>query len=57
MLEQARQDNAEAMFSGHDIPAEKAAAMQRFVQEVLQACRKKRNPLQRFADRWFHIWY
>ena len=56
-LEQARQDNAEAMFSGHDIPAEKAAAMQRFVQEVLQACRKKRNPLQRFADRWFHIWY
>ena len=57
MLEQARQDNAEAMFSGHDIPAEKAAAMQHFVQEVLQACRKKRNPLQRFADRWFHIWY
>ena len=56
-LEQAQQDNAEAMFSGHDIPAEKAAAMQRFVQEVLQACRKKRNPLQRFADRWVHIWY
>ena len=56
-LEQARQDNAEAMFSGHAIPAEKATAMQRFVQEVLQACRKKRNPLQRFADRWFHIWY
>ena len=56
-LEQARQDNAEAMFSGHDIPAEKAAAMQRFVQEVLQACRKKRNPLQRFADRWIRIWY
>ena len=56
-LEQARQDNAEAMFSGHAIPAEKAAAMQHFVQEVLQACRKKRNPLQRFADRWFHIWY
>ena len=56
-LEQARQDNAEAMFSGHAIPAEKAAAMQRFVQEVLQACRKKRNPLQRFADRWIRIWY
>lgn len=31
--------------------------MQRFVQEVLQACRKKRNPLQRFADRWIRIWY
>lgn len=56
-LEQARQDNAEAMFSGHAIPAEKATAMQRFVQEVLQACRKKRNPLQRFADRWIRIWY
>mgnify|MGYP006862531192 FL=1 len=56
-LEQARQDNAEAMFSGHDIPAEKAAAMQHFVQETLQACRAERNLFQRFADRWFHIWY
>ena len=56
-LEQARQDNAEAMFSGHDIPAEKAAAMQHFVQETLQACRAERNLFQRFADRWVHIWY
>ena len=56
-LEQARQDNAEAMFSGHAIPAEKAAAMQHFVQETLQACRAERNLFQRFADRWFHIWY
>ena len=57
ILEQARQDNAEAMFSGHDIPAEKAAAMQHFVQETLQACRAERNLFQRFADRWVHIWY
>ena len=56
-LEQAQQDNAEAMFSGHDIPAEKAAAMQHFVQETLQACRAERNLFQRFADRWVHIWY
>ena len=36
---------------------EKAAAMQHFVQEVLQACRAERNLFQRFADRWVHIWY
>ena len=44
-LEQARQDNAEAMFSGHDIPAEKAAAMQHFVQETPAGLPRRTEPV------------